>query len=195
MDSRVARYLLLSQVSFFAFIGICIAILPKFLFEHNEGGLSNYGVHPSTVVPFSLAFILCCVFLIQAARLVPIIYNHFRLSLLALASISLLVLITTYPYKMNAVFNNLHIDTAILIVCYQMLTGFWMALLVCKDRLNAIALGCQIVGFLLAALTFLGRVHLLFAAQLLTGLAFGVILVRTGRALSVNNDNKPLNNI
>jgi hypothetical protein len=49
-------------------IGVCVAILPHFLFERNEGGISNYGIHASTAVFYTLAFSLSAGLLLRAAH-------------------------------------------------------------------------------------------------------------------------------
>jgi len=49
----MARDLLVSQCTFFAFLALCIVLMPGILFRRNEGGMSNYGIHTVTVIPYS----------------------------------------------------------------------------------------------------------------------------------------------
>ena len=71
MARRAFHFLVLSQLSFFGLLAICVAIEPHFVVERDEGGVSNFGVAAGTRVPYSLAFLLCAVFLVRAAQDLP----------------------------------------------------------------------------------------------------------------------------
>jgi len=193
MLQKPVRNLIIGQISFFVFIGVCTAIIPKFLFESNEGGISNFGVHNSTIVPFSLAFLLSIIFTVMAAekikghtkRLIQI-----RLVLYILASLTLLVLVSTYPYKINSTFKNLHILTGAIIFVFEMAVSFWLALVIYKNKLNSPILLIQLLGFLAAFFTLIGVLHLLFVSQIVTGLAFGALLIRSVNYSYNHIDNK-----
>jgi hypothetical protein len=45
----------LGQVGFAFFLAICVAIHPGLVLKVNEGGMSNYGVHAKTAIPYTLA--------------------------------------------------------------------------------------------------------------------------------------------
>ncbi|MGA3150323.1 MAG: hypothetical protein ABSD10_01725 [Candidatus Saccharimonadales bacterium] len=186
MANKVVRYLVLSQLSLFIFLGTCIALLPRFLFERNEGGVSNYGVHAATIVPYSLAFLLCGVFILQAARYIPRTtqsLNCLRYALYALAGLLFLVLATTYPYKINSTLRIIHIISGVMIFCFEMVMAVWLVMVLVKDRVNISLLAAQLVGFFIAFFTLIGAAHLLFVAQSITGMAFGALLIRIGSQL------------
>lgn len=186
MGSRVFRYLLMSQISFFAFLAICLAIVPRFLLEHNEGGVSNYGVTAVTVVPFTLAFLTCAAFILMAVRIIP---RHpptlarFRWALFTLAILLLLVLVSTYPYKVDLALKDIHIVIGVLLLTYEMAMAFWLALAVARDWINILFLMVQTAGSVLALVTLVGVLHLLFVSQMIASAAFGVVLVRSGHLL------------
>lgn len=177
--SKAARYVLASQLSLYAYLLICFLLLPKFLLQSNEGGVSNYGVHALTVVPYSLAFWLSGLLLLAAGYSVnrrPAA-RTLRRVLLLLGVLTLLVLLTTYPYKLNRVFDDLHIWAAVLLFVTEMLVGIW---LVGQQRRSFLALALftvQLAGFVLSGLTLFGYLHILFLAQLINNVSFSALLV------------------
>ena len=189
MADKVTRYLALSQISLFSCLAICTIITPGLLFERNEGGVSNFGVHRATVVPYTLAFLLCGLFVLRAARDLPRTtksFSHLRYGLYALAAVLFINLTTTYPYKSSQTLNNLHVTAAIIAFWVEMAMGVWLALALYRDRLSILLLALQAAGFFAAFLTFIGAVHLLFITQIVTALAFGGLLVH-GVSRSINN--------
>jgi len=128
---KVTKLVQLSQVSFLVLIGVCVAIMPHFLFERNEGGMSNYGVYVSTVVFYTLAFLLSAGLLLRAAKLLPKERNYRRLKVVfeVTAYTLLLVLITTYPYQRSNTYANIHTATNIWTTIFEMSAGLWIALI------------------------------------------------------------------
>jgi hypothetical protein len=154
--------------------------MPGFLFERNEGGVSNYGIHRVTIVPYTLAFLLCGIFILQAVRFIPRTprsYILLRYALCALACLLLIGLTTTYTYKINTSFKNLHVVSVILIFCFEMAMAIWISLVLDRNWANILLLAIQALGFTIALLTYIGTMHLLFVSQIITSLAFGVLLV------------------
>jgi len=186
MLSRIISRLVWSQLTLFGFLGVCVVLMPHFLLEHNEGGVSNYGVHLRTVAPYSLAFLLCAGLVLQAARLTPPAartLTRLRSVLYAYAGLLLVVLATTYPYKLNAVFTDLHDLAAILSFWFEVAVSGWLFLVGRRGLIAAGLLAAQATGFCLGSMTFIGTIHLLFIAQMVSGLAFGLLLIRTAREL------------
>jgi len=159
--------------------------MPQFLLEHNEGGVSNYGTYARTIVPFTLAFMLSAGFALWSACLIPATSKtrrHFRLILQLYALIFLVVMGSTYPYKVNSFFDNLHIAAAILVTCFELATGVWLVRQGGKMA-DRIWLTVLMVGFIAAVLTLGGVGHILLMTQGVVSLAFGVLLVRGGKRL------------
>ena len=177
--SRVTKLVVLSQLSFLILMAICVAILPHFLFTHNEGGMSNYGVHDKTVVFYTLALVSSASFLLLAVRELPKRSDYTRLRMIfRLTACSLmLVLLTTYPYKHSDFFDNLHTAANIVAFLFQVIAGGWIALGFQRTRTNILLFCFQLVTFALTLLTFFGALHILFIAQILTVLSFGLLLV------------------
>jgi len=183
----VFRYLLLSQCSLFLFLGICIAIDPHVLLARDEGGVSNYGVTGKTVAPFTIALILCGLFVLMAAHIAPLappVIDRLRCALVILGVLLLLLLITTYPYKLNSALKDIHIGVGSILLCFEMAMGIWMTVVLQRDRVTLLLLVLQSIGFLLAFVTLIGVLHILFISQVVASLAFGILLVRIAYQLT-----------
>jgi hypothetical protein len=186
MHASTTRDVVYSQCCLFFFWAVCIALEPRFLLERDEGGLSNFGVHARTVVPYSLAFLLPALLIARAALAIDEVdttARRFRRILLALAWLLLAVLVSTYCYKLNVELRDLHIGVAIAMLCFETAASAWIALAVTGRLVDRVLLGVQVAGLVIAALTLVGVLHLLFLAQLVTSAAFGALLVRGALAL------------
>jgi hypothetical protein len=180
--SPLVRNVVASQVAFFFFLGVCVAIEPTYLLSRNEGGLSNFGVHGATIVPYSLAFLVSALLVARTASLVDIIDGHtqrFRTLLLTLAGLLVLVLASTYGYKASELLHTVHIGVGVVMLCFESIASVWLTIAIARDPMSMCALAAQLIGFVLAALTFFGVLHVLFIAQLVTSFAFGVLLIRS----------------
>lgn len=156
-------------------------LLPHFLFERNEGGVSNFGVHARTVLPYTLGFGGSGLLLIRAAVSLPKHAAHYktmRRLLAILSSLLLLVLVTTYPYKLNRLLDDLHIFVAQLFFVFELIMSLWLALKLSRNVGNNALLLLQITGSGLALITLFGFLHVLFIAQIIAGLAFAGLLLR-----------------
>jgi hypothetical protein len=189
--SKPARLVLWSQLSLNGFLLVCLALLPNFLFERNEGGVSNYGVHNQTVVFYTLAFGLSAGLLMAAARSLSATNKSLtavKRVFYLLGSLFILVLVTTYPYKIDQTLDNFHILAAMMLFVAELVAGGWFALGLAKDRVNLLFFGLYVVGFGLAALTLAGALHVLFISQLLTSLSFGALITRTAAAVTAGRE-------
>jgi hypothetical protein len=174
----------LSQIAFAFFLAICVAIHPGLVLKVNEGGMSNYGVHIKTVVPYTLALGFATTLSYWGARLIPTTTTparHFRTLLYTYSWLILFTLLTTYSYTLNAPLKYLHVAVGIAIIVFESVASWWMYRAI--RSLQAV-LFIQLLGFVLAALTFFGTLHVLFLSQILTGGGFALLLVRTCRQLT-----------
>jgi hypothetical protein len=179
--------LLWSQVSLYGFLAVCTILLPQFLFNRNEGGVSNYGVHSRTIITYSLSFGLCAGFIFLAARSLPAktrSYNSVKALLNLIASLCLFAVISTYTYKLTPVLKNIHQISAILLFFAEFFIGIWFGLKLYRDRINVILLSIEVLGVILGALTFFGVLHVLFIAEVGAGIAFGALMIRTINKIS-----------
>lgn len=184
---KPAQYILFSYVGIFLGLGICYAVIPRFL--HQEGGISNYGIHRQTVVPYTLGFVLYTACTAQAARLLqrrsysPALVTR---GLYGLSMLSLVVLLSTYPYKMNQFLDLFHKSSSILFLSYELAFGWYLALVVMRNWLSVSLFAAQLACLAVLVFTLMGRVHLLFIGELAAGLIFGTIVyMATDRIVDV----------
>jgi hypothetical protein len=182
--SPATWYVALSQVGFAFFLAICVAIHPGLVLKVNEGGMSNYGVHVKTAIPYTLALGMAAALTYQAARLLRTTTTpkrHFKVLLRTYSWLTLLTLLTTYGYTLNAPLKYVHVTVGVAIIVFESVASLWMYRTL--RSLGAILI-VQLLGLMLAALTFFGALHVLFLSQILTGGAFAILLVRTCRLLT-----------
>lgn len=183
---QATRYVALSQIAFAFFLAICVAIHPGLVFKVNEGGMSNFGVHAKTVVPYTLALGCAGVLALWATRLIrttTTAARDFRVLLTTYSWLILLTLVTTYGYTLNAPLKYVHVAVGVAIIVFESAASLWMYRAL--RSLRAV-LFVQLVGFVLAALTFFGALHVLFLSQILTGGGFALLLVRTCRHVTAS---------
>lgn len=174
---KLKKYIWLSQASLLGLLLICSLIIPSV--EISNGGVSNFGNHVSTVIPYTLSFSLCSMFLILAAvRLISINRNLkiFAAILLLLSLGYILVLISTFPRDISWTYSVIHDDLGIALFAYEFLMGVW---LVVKRKTNKVlwAFLIQFAGSLIALLTVLKFFHFLFVGQAIGGIGFGLTLI------------------
>lgn len=176
---QVTKYVLLSQASFLAFIIICIAIMPGYLFETNEGGMSNYGVHIETASFYTAAFMSCSFFLFKAKQVLPQTgqTKTFAYALVYSAVSLLVILLSTYVYKINRFFTVVHIGLSSLILFSYLVIITMLLFKNHKSWAVIVIYTSLLAGLLLATLTLLGIYHVLFIAQLLILLSYGGLLI------------------
>jgi hypothetical protein len=182
-QNTATRDLALGQIGFAFFIAICVALHPGLVLKANEGGMSNYGVHLKTAFPYTVALSLPTVLSFRAQSMLrpsDEASRTFRSLLRIYCVLIALTLLTTYAYTLDSVLKDVHDAVGIAITLFEAAASLWMYR---RVRLTFV-LVVQLVGFVLAVLTFAGVVHVLFLTQLLVGVTYAIFLVRTARALT-----------
>lgn len=191
-DARdLAREVALGQVAFALLIALCVALHPGFVLKANEGGMSNYGVHAKTFLPYTVALLIPIVITVRVSRRATPNSPTARrfVALLRLYSALLfLILITTFPYTLDQGFKILHVVAGALIIIFESVASVWMYRAI---RSRFFVLIVQLAGLVLATLTLLGALHVLFLSQLVTGVPFAVLLVRATRVLLSHSASRP----
>lgn len=164
-------------------IAVDVALLPRFAFEADEGGVSNYGVHRATVVAYSLAFGLSALFAAWAAAS---LHGPPRLLLRAYAVLMVAVLLLTYWYQRSRALTDLHLGVAFALVALETVGALGLTVGPARGRhsarVGAALLAVQLAGCTLAVLSSAGVLHLLFVSQVLIAGTFGLLLLRAARA-------------
>jgi hypothetical protein len=180
-SSLLRRPILLSQVFLVGFLLLSISLHPGFVFKDNEGGISNYGIHLRTAIPFTVAFALGAFFSLKAARM-RALPRAARIGLLVYAVLLLMTLFSTYVYKLNHGLKLVHEGVGVAFICFEVLASTWSCLRV-RNKGTVALFAVVIVGFIVAGLTSFGAAHLLFIGQALTTLGFAGLLICTESAL------------
>lgn len=176
--NEALRLLALSQLALGGFLLVCMVITPKFLLESNEGGVSNYGVHADTVVPYTLAFSLCSLFLWRSGRAIPPtirFYRAVRRSFAVMAWLFLLVLVSTYPYKLSPVLDKVHVASAIVLAIAELVILSCMTFLWYPRRWHTVLWLFWFAGFTVSVATVLGALHVLLVGQAATAAGFAAL--------------------
>lgn len=157
-----------------------MALEPGVVLAANEGGVSNYGVRSATVVPYTLAFASCSLFLWLAARAVPPALparGRLAAGMEATAVAFAVVLATTYPYKLNRALDDLHLALVVLAFLVQFVFVAWLTFTAHPRWPQAVFWLLWSVGFVLGGTTLAGAVHLLFVAQATMTIGFALVTV------------------
>lgn len=189
-----SRRIVLGQGGFGAFLAVCVTVLPGIVLKRDEAGLSNYGIHASTVIPYTFAFLATIAGAVLARRALPQSggARSLRLILAAYAAAMSAVLLSTYPYSLNHVLRDIHlgfgtVSYAVMIIA----TGHFVRVERLSRNLMASA-AVVVVGTTISLVTIVGIWHLLFVGQIVTFLGFSceaTMVVRsheTGPSLSPN---------
>ncbi len=188
MNSRTARHIAIGQICFGFFIAVCVALHPGFVLKWNEGGMSNYGVHAKTVVPYTLALGLVAGFSYSAARWIDrsdAVSARLRRVLVVYGWLVVAVLVSTYFYSLNTTLRDVHMTIGTGLTAFAAGASWWMYRLSGGHALDAALLGVQLLGDVLALATLVGALHVLFASEVLAWVGYGSLLVRTGRRVSL----------
>jgi hypothetical protein len=187
IDRRKSEQILIvGQVLMAASLAVCVGLHPGLVLKGNEGGLSNYGIHLRTAIPYSIAFLaagVSCLYVaatdIRLSRSDHVVLLVYGLSVIA-------VLFSTYPYLINHFWHTLHVDCGVVLITWEFFTAWWLTLRSHFRQRWIWQLG-QSAGTVLILLTFTGQLHVLFVAQVITGTCWGVVMigyVTTNRAES-----------
>jgi hypothetical protein len=181
MRSRGVAYIAYGQIGFAFFLVVCVALHPGFVFKANEGGLSNYGIHIKTAFAYTFALGLPSVLTYLAApffdRPDPLT-RRFQRFLRAYSLLIFLTLLSTYPYSLDVVLRDLHIVIGSALIILDTLGGVWMYRMRRHDRGDRVLVTALVLGFVLAAMTISGLLHILFVSQVVTSGAFAILFVR-----------------
>jgi hypothetical protein len=180
--SRASAFslMLYSQISLAVMLLICVPLMPRFLFTSNMAGVSNYGVHGRTVVPYTAGILICVWLLLRAAAHLARTGTDRGLARLCrvVAWLHLLNLLSTYPYKIGPTWALVHSICAILLAVAELAGAVILAVLLLRDRAGYVLMALAVGAFVVMALTQMGFLHLLFVGEVITSAAFGVLLVR-----------------
>jgi len=174
----VIRDLIYAQLSFF----ICLAVT---VFITNAGfvdnhGLSFYGAHLKTVLPFGFGLVMCDIFLLRAANTISGINSTVKslvpyLRILAI----LLMLIVLTPDALNPVFGVMHTIASSALFLFEIILATWLTLHWHSDKLTWVLLIAQFLTGIVAMLSEFQISRYLSESTVFFQLFFGLLLVWT----------------
>jgi hypothetical protein len=175
--ATAARYAAYSQIAFFSTLAVCLALVQWPLVDGL--GLSYYGTVRATVVPYAAGLLLAGYFMSKAAHALPRGSASLRLlseALLVLAILAVGVCLT--PYSFDVLFKWAHFAASALLFVVELLLAAWLAWDLRPRALNLALLALQLLGASIALASEWRVVQLMLPGEVLTQLAFGVLLVR-----------------
>lgn len=174
-----------SQASFTALLGVCVLAFPALVLKRNEGGVSNYGVHWATVVPYSLAYVTDAGLLALAARrLDSPATQDLRRVIEGLCVLLVATLVTTYGYTSATVLRDLHFVVGAVLILFQCASVGWLWGRTRRGlaaRLGVVTTWC---GLAMCVLATLAIWHVLFAGQVMIIVGYAPMLVGATRAVT-----------
>jgi Na+-transporting NADH:ubiquinone oxidoreductase subunit NqrD len=186
-DDQGARLVERGQICFGLFIAVCVALHPGFVLKWNEGGMSDYGSHLETALPYTLALLGLSEFSRRGASLFrgnDRTTRRLRRVLYFYSAIVLVMLVSTYVYTLNFTLRDFHFGFGTILILFEVSTSVWMFLLFRRFVWDGIFLVMQIVGSALCLVTIVGVLHVLFFAEMLTGAGFAGLIIHTSRCIS-----------
>lgn len=187
---RAVADLLRGEISFLFFTGVCVALHPGFVLKWNEGGMSNYGLHLRTGIPFTLALGLLALFSGRAARRYAggdAVSRRLSLLLWGYCGTVLSVMLSSFVYSLNLALKDVHYVFSTLLLVLVGIASIWIYRLWPPKGWDRLALFAQLLGDALALLTIGGGLHFLFAAEILSNVGFAGLLIRTGRRVALHS--------
>ena len=178
MRSLAVTNLIYAQLSFFFFLTIAIFITTAGF--SNNHGLSFYGEHLSTVIPFGAGFVFCDFFLLRAADALPKSQPpYMKLASLFKVLAVLLLLILLTPDTVDSFFDWSHIITSLILFIFELSFATWLTIRWYSDRLIWTLLTALFLAGVLAMLSQFHVVYYLSEGILSFQLFFGLLLIRS----------------
>jgi hypothetical protein len=174
---QIKRLLIFSQVSLFGLLIFCSLLKPQVV--KGNGGVSNFGKYRLTVIFYILSFLLEMIFIWLAAYRIAILgakYRYFSWLLKFLASLVLLVLISTFPRYISNIYSIVHDDLGIALYGFEFIASIWFVI---KTKLHSAVylLIIESAGSMIGLLSILKITHLLYIGQFIGALGFGLLLI------------------
>jgi hypothetical protein len=188
--TRAVTYIVWGQILFAFFIAVCVALHPGIVLKSNEGGVSNYGIHVKTALPYTLALGLLALYSRRAAVLYSAsdpLTRRLRRVLTAYSVIVMVMLFSTYVYSLNHILRDIHIGLGTGLIVFESFAAIWMFSRLRRRFWDGVFLLTQFAGGLLALVTIVGELHVLFLAEELANTGFACLLIHTAQRIALDD--------
>ena len=161
---------------------LCVAVSlhPGFVLSRDEGGVSDYGVHAATVVPYTLALAIgaACSFgaahLLRATRHVA---HRLARTLDVYAVLLVLALVSTYGYTLDHTLRQVHLVVGLVGVAFETLTGVAFARALPQRMVGTAWATALLIGVALAVVDLVRLAHVLFLAQAIVTVSYAALVI------------------
>ena len=171
------RFVITGQAFFVATMLACCAIEPSW--PALRCGLSYYGNSLPTVVPYVGGFALCIA--LSAAglrRLRPRAVVSRKVRLSAATVLALMVPIPLTPFRLDPIFDWLHLGAASILFAAGLVIGGWLALNCLDDARSRLLFALQCVAAMTMLSAEIGLDSYMIPGELAFQLLFAALLVR-----------------
>jgi hypothetical protein len=175
------RWVVFGEVAFLFFMGAGVALHPGYVLAQHEGGISEYGVHVKTAVLYTLAWAALAGGNMRAARMCGgrgVRSEKVRKLLLIYSAASVLVLISTYFYSLDAVLSYIHYGFAAVLVVFMSTAAYWLYRQLTDVTWARAVLWVQLLGSISTLLSIVGALHVLFCAETISNVGCAILLVK-----------------
>jgi hypothetical protein len=184
VDSRLRalRWVIIGEVAFLFLMGMSVALHPGYVLARREGGISEYGVHVKTAVLYTLAWAVLVGGNLRAARACAgggVRSERVRTLLLVYSASVFLVLISTYFYSLDATLKYIHYGFGAVLVVFMSVAAYWLCRQLSDVPWARSALWIQVLGSIVALLSIVGALHLLFGAETVSNVGCAILLAKT----------------
>jgi hypothetical protein len=181
VNSRLLRWVVFGEVAFLFFMGVSVALHPGYVLADHEGGISEYGVHVKTAVLYTIAWMLLAGGNMRAARVCSgggVRSQKVRKLLLFYSAASLLVLISTYFYSLDAVLSYIHYGFAAVLVVFMSTAAYWVYRQLTDVPWARALLWIQLFGSISTLLSIVGALHVLFCGESISNVGCAILLAK-----------------
>lgn len=183
MKNKAVEYLKYSQISLFSSLAVCFLLVPKVIYDNR--GVSYFGNHHLTIVPYAIGLILTSYFMFKASVALPT--KNKRVVLLSkvlkvMAVLLIGVLLT--PYKISDTMYHIHVGVGSLLFSIQFFLIIWLVVNTPTSKSNRFLLGTLLLGNVISMISLLPTVQIMLLGQIITQLSFGLLLIRTTQQLT-----------
>ncbi|MCU1362226.1 MAG: hypothetical protein JWM55_54 [Acidimicrobiaceae bacterium] len=191
--ARAAVYVVRGEIAFLFFTAVSVALHPGFVLKRNEGGMSNYGVHVETALPYTLALLSLALYSHRAALL----YRDgdkrskkLRVLLTCYSAVVVAVMVSTYVYTLSPTLKDVHFALGTALILVVGVGSLWLYRLWAPSPGVGVGvlLFIQLVGDVLSLLTVVGWLHLLFISEIAANVGFAALLILSCRRLAVEGE-------
>ena len=124
---NIARYLIYGQLAFFSSVFISIFLAPQSLATRH--GITYYGIHQPTIIPYVTGSIISAWFIYKAAKSLPRIspFPTIRYVLFSFVIINLALLVT--PHTWGSLFDWSHQIMAFILFSTELILSIWLVII------------------------------------------------------------------